>query len=346
MLPVLDYKRIILAVLLLVIGIGLIGGMFWLVFLRRPADITPVNTDTAGLGGGLPGTGAGTGAGIIGAGGTLPGGGTGATGSGAGEGAEGQDTISQIAQGSLTQVTGVLKEKLVGVNLEANGFNYLSAEDNKFYRWSLSGKNKLPLSQETFAYVDDVTWSPDGRKVILEYPDGSNIVYDFTRNKKATLPTGAEDLEFDSSSDNIAYKFVGGNEEDNWLVVSDVGNTSARAVEPVGNQGHNVQVSWSPNNQVVALYHKPIGLNREEVFFVGLKGENFKSMVVEGTNFTGKWSPDGRRILYHVIRSDNDYNPVLWIVDAQAGNIGNNNFLLGLSTWVNKCIFASADKVY
>ena len=116
-----------------------------------------------------------------------------------------------------------------------------------------------------------------------------------------------EEPSWHKNSEKIAYKYTSEKEEDNWLVTSDADGSNAQAIEPVGDQGGNVQVSWSPSNQVVALYHKPIGLNREELFFIGLNNENFKSLVVEGSNFQGLWSPQGNRILYHVINANNNY---------------------------------------
>lgn len=340
MLPALDYKRIFLAVLLVVISLGLLVGIFWLVFLRSAG---PEELPEGGVvipGGALPGTELGGGT-LVGPGGTLPG----TEGIPTGELGAGEAGISDIASGSLTQVKSLVDEEVKEVNLSTSGFNFLSGEDDKFYRL-LSTGGKVQLTEEEFPYVESVSWSADGNKVILEYPDGANIVYDFTQNKKVTLPQGLEDPAFDNSSKNIAYKYIGATEEDNWLVVSDVANTEAKAIEPIGDQGNKVQVSWSPNNQIVALYHDPVGLSREEVIFIGLNDENFRSLIVEGSNFEGKWSPDGSKILYDVIHPDNNYNPVLWIVDGAINSIGNNNFNLGLSTWIDKCVFASATKVY
>ena len=337
MLVDLNYKKIILAVLIIVISLGLLFGVIWLVFVRDSGDIEP----RGGLvtpGGILPGTGTGTGGGVIGPGGILPG----------SEGGDGGDEVvktSEVADGSLTLVERLIDDEVKEVNLTGGGFSYLSVEDDKFYRLLKDG-SKLPLSAEAFPYMESAVWAPDSSKVILEYPDGANIIYDFTKNKKTTLPLGMEDPAFDSQADNIAYKYVTDIEENNWLVVSDTDNSAAEAVEPIGNEGAKVQVSWSPNSQVVALFHDPIGLSREEVFFIGLHNENFKSLIVEGSNFEGKWSPDGSRILYHVLHPDNGYNPILWVVDASTERIGNNNFNLGLSTWVDKCVFAGATKVY
>jgi len=347
MLPTLDYKRILLAILLVIISIGLLFGIIWLIFLRQPVEQPSQNEPTAGSRGNLPDIGTGEPGGVISPGGTLPGS-TGNEPIGGTNGQTGQELaqMSEVARGSLTKVYNLAEVPIDEVTLASSGFNYLSGEDSKFYRLSFDGNNRLPLATEAFPYVDRITWSADGAKAILEYPDGANIVYDFTKNRKVTLPTGAEGFSFDASGDNIAYKFIGSREEDNWLVVSDSQNIGAEAIEPLGDQGDKVEVAWSPAGQVVALYHDSIGLNREEVFFVGHKGENFKSMVVEGSNFSGKWSPDGKKILYHVINSVSDYNPVLWIADAAGENIGNNNFNLGIITWVDKCVFSGNNKVY
>ena len=101
-----------------------------------------------------------------------------------------------------------------------------------------------------------------------------------------------------------------------------------------------MQVAWAPDKSVVALFAKPISLVQEEVFFIGLKGENFKSAVVQGTNFAGIWSFKGDRILYHTVLSETDFRPNLWVMDASVAGIGRNNFNLGLATWVDKCVWS------
>lgn len=335
-LPSLDIKRILLAILLIVISVALAGGIIWLVFLRTPAEVGP-GGGVVSPGGTLPGTGEGEGGKVIQPGGKLTG--------EDGEIIEIPADISEetrptaVAQGSLTEVGSLMAEAVGAINYSGRSFNYLSGEDGRFYRLSLDGTEKFLLSEESFKFVDKAVWSPDGDKVIMEFPDGANIIYDFNKNKKTTLPSGAEDFTFDRDSEQIAYKYVGSTEDENWLVVSDTNNSGAEAVEPVGDQGHNVQVNWSPDNSVVAWYHKPTGLESEEVFFIGLNDENFKSLKVQGSNFKGVWSPAGDRILYETIRAENNYNPVLSISDGNGDSIGNNNFDLGLATWVDKCAF-------
>ncbi len=333
MLNELDWKKIALGIVLIVLGLVLFFGIFWLVFLRDEPDQTgPTNGGGVVLpGGSLPEIGSGDGR-IVGQPGRL-----------IGEGGDERGSISQptkTAQGSFTQVEGLIKERVDGITFNQGGFRYLSGQDNRFYYIDKNGQTKYRLSDDEFPFVEKVVWAPDGNKVILEYPDGANIVYDFEKNKKTSLPTGGEDFVFDKESRRIGYKFIGSSKEDNWLVVSQANNTNSQAVEPIGDRGHSVQVSWSPDSQVVALYHKPTGIDSEEVFFLGLNNENFRSLKVRGSNFEGKWSPSGDKILYHTVMVNNDYNPVLWITDGNLERLGSNNFNLGLSTWVDKCTFS------
>ncbi|HOZ36649.1 MAG TPA: WD40 repeat domain-containing protein [bacterium] len=343
MLPDLNYKRIFLAILLVVISLALIFGIVWLIFIRQGANINQQATNTGQYEGGLPSAGQGGEGNISEGGGRLPqsaGGQVGEMGLGPEEEAQAVE-VNEVAKGSFTKANGLSAgTEIKSMSREADSFNFLSAEDDKFYRIYLNNGQKTVLSEEEFPFVEEVTWAPGGQKVVLQYPDGAVITYDFTTGKKTTLPTGAEDFSFSQSAESVAYKYVTDNEEDNWLVVSDAATTKSEAIEPIGDQGDKVIVDWSPNNQVVAIYRKPIGLEQEELFFIGLSGENFKSLKVGGSNFEGIWSPKGDKILYSVLTAGSQYNPTLWVADAVGDSIGNNNFALGLITWASKCVFA------
>lgn len=348
MLPELNYKKIFLAILLVAISLGMIFGVVWLIFIRPNANLGGQPGATNQAGGNLPGAETGPSGTTVGSGGRLPGSLETGMETATGEaGATGEPlVIAERAEGSLTKVNSLNDEPVKGVEAQSNGFNYLSATDNKFYRVTATGE-KFPLSSEEFPYVEKVSWSPDGNKVVLQYPDGAALSYDFTTGKKTTLPTGLEDPVFDASANNIAYKFITDQAENNWLVVTDANSNQSTAVEAIGEKGDKVQVNWSAANRVVATYRKSVGLEREEIFFIGLNDENNKSFVVDGSNFEGVWSPRGDKILYSVINSANNYNPSLWIADAGMDNAGNNNFNLGLVTWARKCVFArDGQRVY
>ncbi|MFA6369886.1 MAG: hypothetical protein WCX09_02835, partial [Patescibacteria group bacterium] len=93
-------------------------------------------------------------------------------------------------------------------------------------------------------------------------------------------------------------------------------------------------------------YTRSLDFNRQEVFFVGLHGENFKSTIVEGRGLTYEWSKTGDRLLYSAYNVNSDLKPLLWIVDAQGDRISQNRQSLGLNTWADKCAFANNTEIY
>ena len=194
--------------------------------------------------------------------------------------------------------------------------------------------------------MEKIVWSPNKDKAILEYPDGANIVYNFTANKQITLPTHWKDFKFSANGQQIVMKSMGLDPDNRWLAIANSDGSKARRIEALGEKDATVYPSWSPNNQTIAMYTEGIDFNRQEVFFVGLNKENFKSLVIEGRGFQPKWSPKGDRLLYSVYSSDNNMKPKLWISNAQGENIGAGRKSLSVETWANKCVFADDANVY
>jgi len=231
--------------------------------------------------------------------------------------------------------------------LASNGsdLQYYNQNDGKFYRLTKDGQTAL-LSDKIFYQVENITWSPDKNKAILEYPDGSNIIYDFLIKKQITLPIHWKDFAFSPDGSKVVMKSLGLDPDNRWLAITNNDGSKARRLEALGNKDETVYPSWSPNNQTVALYTEGIDFDRQEVFFVGLHGENFKSMVIEGRGFQPQWSPQGDRLLYSVYSSNNDLKPLLWIANAEGDTIGSNRKNLNVETWANKCVFANSVDLY
>jgi len=80
--------------------------------------------------------------------------------------------------------------------------------------------------------------------------------------------------------------------------------------------------------------------------FVGLNGENFPAIVVEGRGLETKWSPTGNQLLYSVYSKRSDYKPELWISNAAPGTAGTERKLLNVNTWADKCTFTDDRYVY
>ena len=65
-------------------------------------------------------------------------------------------------------------------------------------------------------------------------------------------------------------------------------------------------------------------------------------MVVDGSGFTSRWSPDGKQLLYSVYSSASGYRPTLWLASGQRESVGANAVNLQLASWPSKCAFGAA----
>jgi hypothetical protein len=258
-----------------------------------------------------------------------------------------EEPISSTATGGVTKTTELVPNTSAGVTAakNGNGLQYYNKDDGKFYRIGPDGK-PTPLSDTIFHDVDKITWSPNKNKAILEYPDGANIVYDFDSNKQVTLPKHWEDFNFSPNGDQIVLKSMGMDPDNQWLAVSNEDGTKLQPIDQIGANADKVYDKWSPNNQVIAMYTEGIDFDRQEVFFVGLNDENFKSTVIEGGGFQLQWSPAGDKLLYSVYSSANGMKPSLWLVNAEGEAIGSGRHSLGVETWAQKCTYSGDYDVY
>ena len=262
------------------------------------------------------------------------------SGQGVGTGISDQGSgISAVAQGGKTAAQVVVDGFPVSATVSpSGGVNYYDAGEYKFYTTSADGTKRL-LSDEEFFGVSDVVWSPQGDSALIQHVDGTTEWYEFTRKRRAVLPRDVVDPGFRPDGQAIGYKLDTVNADDNWVVVSSPDGSAARAVQALGAKGGQVDVAWSPDNKIVALFRESRGIDREEVFFIGLEGENFRSLDVQGSLFEGRWSPDGGKILYHTVLAGDGYRPNLWVAEAGAGGV-RRQFSLGLRTWVDRCAFS------
>ena len=116
----------------------------------------------------------------------------------------------------------------------------------------------------------------------------------------------------------------------------------------MGENAERVTVDWSPTKKVVALARtgQSLGTDRQEILLIGLNGENFKSLTVEGRGMQSQWSPTGEQLLYSVYSERSDFKPELWIVNADGDKVDTNRRPIALNTWAEKCAFANERYVY
>jgi len=252
-----------------------------------------------------------------------------------------QVVISNTAQGGLTLAQPVAKGEIETARsvVSGDGVRFYDREDGKFYRLDEDGRRAL--SDQLFPEAQEVAWSPKSDKAVITYPDQSKVLYDFNKEEQITLPREWDDIQFSSSGEQIGFKNLSDKEDERWLAVAKPDGSEVKLVEPIGDKANDVAVNWSPNNQVMATYREGYSGSAQEIFLIGLYGENFKSLVTQGRGFEGMWSPDGDQLLYNVYSAESQYNPTLYLVDAQGDRIGANEINIGLQTWASKCTFAN-----
>lgn len=343
-----NWKRIGLLIGFIV-AVFAIGYLLYFLFLRP--DSAPTNTNTnvnANInGGGLPQAGGNTNIQVGGGGGILqPGGDVTQPGPPDTSGPS-SPIVSSVANGGLTRATALSNEPVYQATLSSDGntVTYYNKSTGLFYRIGPDGK-AVPISDQAFYEVDKATWSPDKEKAVIEYPDGANIVYDFSTGKQITLPKHWKDFSFSPGSNKIILKSIGLDEENRWIAIANTDGSQVYKLEHLGDKDATVYTDWSPNNQVVAVYTEDKSFDQQNLFFLGLNNENFQLSVVEGRGFEPKWSTAGDKLLYSVYSSQTDYKPTLWIVDAQGDQIGANRRSLKLETWADKCSFANNTEIY
>ena len=252
-----------------------------------------------------------------------------------------------VAAGGRTQVASLTPSRADFNTLASGGMlNYYDERDERFYRINPTGGAPVLLSDKVFRSVESVAWSHGGSSAILEFPDGSNIFYDFERNIQATLPPEAQEFSFSPDDSQLAYEYIGESEADRWIIASSPTGEGQELVQALGKESRNVNVSWSPTGEVIATYREPTSGEGEEVFFIGLNDENFLSLQTNGLGFESAWSPEGKQILYSVYSEATNYNPMLHIAGGSGDNIGLGNRSLRIQTWPDKCVFAGEEVAY
>ncbi len=331
------YKKLFLVLGFLIL-VGLIGYLLWQVFFRAAAPLVPINPDAENTNG-LPQAGLGTSTNNQATGtGLLPGGVT-------PSGPPNPNEPSNLAVGGLTKTNSLVNSRSLNPTAKDGGLQYYNQDDNRFYKIDKNGQVSL-LSDKVFYNVENIVWANSRDKAILEYPDGHKIVYNFQTKEQVTLPSHWQDFSFSPDSQQIVAKSLGLDPENNWLIVSGDDGSKAKTIENIGNNDKTVYPAWSPNKQIIALYTQGVDFDRQEIFFVGLNGENFKSTLIEGRGLKSQWSTSGDRLLYSVYSSSNNMNPSLWVVDAAGDTINQNRRRINLNTWADKCTFASNTEVY
>ena len=256
------------------------------------------------------------------------------------------DQQSNVANGGSVVTHTVTNYPTLNSTVSGKNIITFNSNDGGFYKIDpVTGNSKL-ITENKFKGAQNIVWAPTSDKAIIEFPDGSNVTYDFNKNKQYTLPKDWYDFSFQKDGEKIAFLVDSNSYKGRWLSVADPDGSQFSAVEPLGNNADKVIVSYSPNEQMIAMSRtgEAVGGLNQQVLLIGMNDENFKALEVQGRGFHPIWSPAGDKVVYDAYNADTSYNPNLWVVNASSDKIGTSHKSLGITTWVSKCGFDSTGK--
>jgi hypothetical protein len=254
--------------------------------------------------------------------------------------------IDTVAAGRVTKVYDMSFTKAESISLDsADNLRSYDPDSGKFTRLNADGEMEQ-LGMKVFKNVDNVSWSGATDEAILEFPDGTNVLYNFQTDKQITLPKDWTDFKFSGDSGKIAFKDMNADRDKRWLAIANPDGSGQKYLEPLGSKAADFHVNWSPDGTVVADYQSGKTGDTSSMFFVGQNGENFRSIDLNGYGVSSKWTPDSSKLLYSASNSNTSNKPELYIVDASGDSIGYNHNSLNLNTWADKCTFSDAETVY
>ena len=238
---------------------------------------------------------------------------------------------------------------VLSTTLTADGtIAYYDPSDGRFYTIDENG-NIVALSNEQFPSAETVLFSDEAEMVAIEFPDGSNVLYDFAAEEQTTLPSHWEEFEFSPESEEVISKNITVDPGSTSLVVTSTDGSKTQVIASLGTNEEFVTLDWSPDGDVVGFSQTGLaqtGFGREQIFLIGADGESVGAIVVEGLMFDSIWAPSGDTLLYSVADVSQSYRPTLWSVDISGSDIGTDRMRYGVETWVEKCTFADSTTVY
>ncbi len=328
-------KKIVFAIVFVILSIGIGIGLYEF-FFKPLTTPTPVVTTPPGQQGQLPQAGTGTQQpgqitqpGTLNPSGSIP----------------VVTAPNQAAQSNVTLLRDAVTQAL---SASANGTDarFYSPDDGRFYRVNADG-SITALGDKQFFNVQDVSWANQSDKAILDFPDGTNVYYDFDSKRQATLPSHWGDFSFAPNDQQVVAKSIGLDPNSRFLITTSPDGNEPKAIEELGNNADKVTLDWSPNNQVVGFSQtgNPQAEGGQEVYLIGQNHENFKSLIVPGRGFLPNWSPTGDQLLYSVYHERDDLKPSLWVTDASGDSIGQNRRALNLQTWADKCAWRNENEL-
>ncbi|MBU0614042.1 hypothetical protein KJ766_02015 [Patescibacteria group bacterium] len=244
----------------------------------------------------------------------------------------------QIATATLTS------SKIISPTItSSNEIAFYDPNDGAFYTIDAAG-NIQSLSTDRFPKAETVVFSDGADEAVIEFPDGSNIMYDFSTGMQYTLPSHWTDFSFSQDGSSLVTKSVSGVANNDQLVITNADGSVAQSIAFLGNNEPLITTSWSPSGNVVAFSETGTAqsaFGRQEIYLLDANGDAISALIVDGANFEAIWSPSGNDILYSVANVNSNNYPALWYTDIK----GQSRRSLNVQTWVDKCTFKDSAMV-
>ena len=199
-------------------------------------------------------------------------------------------------------------------------------------------------------FYQDVSWSPDGTKLLLSRLDISGDIYlhciysvnsDGTNFQKIT--DGPDDVWTSWAPDGS--KFVYASKKNNNTDICLRYLESDSVVRLTSDSTRDSHPDWSPDGSRIAFVSRKNG--KSQIYLKDTSGSNLSMLTGDSVSKENpRWSPDGKRIAYYGnVEAGHDS---IYIIDAD----GKNKFTLCQGVWPswspdgNRIIFTYNDVIY
>lgn len=238
-----------------------------------------------------------------------------------------------------------------------NGYiYYLSDAGTRFYKVSLDGKDKQPVSDPLHATVKQVVWSPDKSAVIIKilndkfplkrinspfYSDSdpdlnlTNWYYNFNTKEIDKLSSLIGPATFSADATSLFYfKTDPSTGKINILYQSSLQGSNETSISQIS-QPNQDNLFFIPQNQVIS-YAEPEGYGRNYVYLTNIDNKNTTSLNSDGLTFNAVISPENNKLISQTVdKTSLPYKFYLSLIDISSKRQTNTGILanINLTAW-------------